>query len=177
MANKELYLTNSMVALVVSLKEEDGTLIFKERLEKRIDGYSNSRLKTFSNTVIKRLRENEVTSARVIINGIKHENVSYIIKALSKKNFSILSVKTKTVYKATKEAMIKSDITVEWNHVKEIIDKMEKDGNTNTEVTGSLSCGIMHPCNIRRLEKEGYLVRTVTMKGRVKYVVIKEKEK
>lgn len=176
MANKELYLTNSMVALVVSLKEEDGTLIFKERLEKRIDGYSNSRLNTFSNTIIKRLRENEVTSTKVIINGIKHENVSYIIKALSKKNFGILSIKTKTVYKATKEAIIKSDITVEWNEIKEKLEKMEEDGNVTTEVAGSLSCGIMHSSNIRRLEKEGYLVRTVTMKGRVKYIVIKDKE-
>lgn len=172
---KYLYLTNSMIGFVIALRKEDGTLIFKERIDKKINGYSKTSLSKITTKTLNKLKERNIKEIDVIIDGIKEEfNVKYVIDRLLKKGFILTDIKIKTTLKINGAVLRRSKVRVEWNTIQDKIKNMEKDGNTFFEVVGIELGGLMMTENKRRLENEGYLVRTTTMRNRVKYVVIKE---
>lgn len=94
---KILHLTNSLNAFTIALREVDGTVIFEEKAERRIEGYPKKELDKLFRNSYKKLRTIGVSSARIVIDGLNHNNVNYILQKLKEKEFSFLGMSVKVI--------------------------------------------------------------------------------
>lgn len=174
--SKRLHLTNSLTGFTIALREDDGRLIFKERIERKPEGYSRTDLNKIFRDSYKKLKANNANEARIVVDGLNHNNVNYVLQKFREKGFGFLSIKVNVIAsnQIDPAKKIKSDIEIEWNMIKAKLEKMEKDESKFIEVVGSQPNGLLFSSNIKRLVGDGYNVRLVSMRSRVKYIIMKD---
>ena len=172
---KILHLTNSLNAFTITLREESGTLIFEEKAERKAEGYPKKDLDKLFKDSYKKLKGIRVSSARIVIDGLNNNNVNYILQKLKEKEFGFLGMSVNVISQNAVDPIkkAKSDEEIEWKMIQERLEKMETDGSMFIDIVGIQPNGVMFPKNIRKLIDKGYTVRTVAMRARVKYIVIK----
>lgn len=172
---KILHLTNTLTEFKISLREADGTVVFSEKTERKVNGYPKKDLNKLFIASYKKIRVNNVTSARIVVDGLNHINVNYILQKLKEKGFGFLSIKINVISsnKIDPAKKIASDTEIEWKMIQEKLKKMEADESKFIEVVGTQPNGLLFSSNIQKVVDRGYTVRTVAMRARVKYVIIK----